>query len=509
MERSMKKFAGLVVILAVLILGGYYVTGLITERTLKKNVMMINQSSGLFVDIKQYDRGWFTSLAKLSWRLHIPERLVKNQDGQSTTVPAQDYDLDMPLTIYHGPVIIADSGVKFGLGYASTDLALPPTYDAQFSTMFTPESVKPRVNLNVLVNYLNRSRLRVTVPTFKVISKDGKDEFDWLGLENDVTISSNLDVIKGDLTIDGMHLKKDNMHTTVGKMTSDYDLKETKEGLYLGDAKLSFPSLIIKDNEQTIFELQKFDMYSESNIDSGLFSTYFKASIEKIMAQGKEYGPGVFKMDLKNLDAEVLARINKDSNKLQQGTEQERQQALFNLLPELPKLFGQGAVLDVSELSFVMPEGKLEGELSIKLPKGEITNPFQLIQKVIGEGNIKLPAIVVKNIVTASTKKKLAQQPALQQAIVNEMQNSGTLSDDVNASVQPNPQQPADSQISADSVNLDIDNRAQAQADQHIAIMVQNGFLVKNGEDYTIEFKLEEGQLFINGKQFNPSMVKY
>ena len=73
----MKKLAGLIIILAVLILGGYYGMGVLTERTIKKNIEVINQSNGLFAQIEQYNRGWFSSDAKIKWRLHVPERWLK------------------------------------------------------------------------------------------------------------------------------------------------------------------------------------------------------------------------------------------------------------------------------------------------------------------------------------------------------------------------------------------------------------------------------------------------
>ena len=41
----MKKLAGLIIILAVLILGGYYGMGVLTEKTIKKDIAIINQSN--------------------------------------------------------------------------------------------------------------------------------------------------------------------------------------------------------------------------------------------------------------------------------------------------------------------------------------------------------------------------------------------------------------------------------------------------------------------------------
>lgn len=521
----MKKFLGLVVILAAIVLGGYYGMGIITERTLKKNVVLINRSNGLHVDVQEYHRGWFTSNAKFHWRLHIPERIVKNQDGQSSTVPAQDYNLDMPLKVYHGPIIFADNSVRFGLGYAHTDLNLPQEFTQQFADLFSADSVKPEMKVSVLVNYLNRSRLRIQIPAFKLIAKDGTGNFEWLGLTNDVTVSSNLGTVKGDLIIEGVNLSKDTTKATLGKVTSDYDLHQTKEGLYLGEANLSFPSLIVTDKDQKVFQVEKFDVHSSSDIDGGLFNSYFKTSLDKVIAGSKVYGPGLLKMSIKNLDAQVLAKINQQANQLQQGLEADRQQALMALLPELPKLFSKGAEFEVSELSFVMPEGRLEGNILVSLPKGDITNPFQLIQKIQGQGQVKIPAVILQGIMQQSIKQQLTQ-PNLQQAMTQQMQAAsqspdatatGTTAEPAQANAVPGattttPATGTDNSSAATPAPVDtaadIDQKAKSQADQKLANLVQSGILVRKGDDYVVEFKLADGQLTVNGQPFNPATMK-
>ena len=539
----MKKFAGLVVILAVLILGSYYGMGLITERTLKKDINMVNKSGGLHIDILEYHRGWFTSNAKFNWQLHIPERVVKNQDGQSTTTPAQDYAIDMPLTIYHGPIIFADSGVQFGLGYAYTDLVLPPKYDESFSTTFATGSSKPKLDMSVLVNYFNKSRMRINVPQFKLLTKDTNGQFEWLGMTNDVTVSSNLNTIDGDLTIDGMNFLKDDVKGTIGKVTSDYDLHQTKEGLYLGDASLSFPSVVITQKDQKIFEMEHFDVKTSSYIDGGLFSSDFKTSLEKIIANGKTYGPALLKMSIKNLDAQILAQLNDQVNKMQQAPEQQRQQIMISMLPELPKLFSKGAEFQISEVSFVMPEGKIEGDLLVALPKGDVSNPFELIQKVSGQGKLKVPAPVLKEILLTSAKQQLSQ-PSIQQAMIDHMQSNDQASaanqpatteakDVAGTDAKPNPDNQAATTVAVDNQTTavvvdnqvttspqpqpvsppltgpELDKKAAVVADQKLASLVQSGLFVTNGSDYVVEFKLAAGQLSVNGQPFNPAMMKF
>ncbi len=540
----MKKLIGLVVIIAALVLGGYYGMGLITERTIKKNVEIINQTNGLFVDIDQYDRGWYSSTAVLNWRIHIPERLTRNQNGQSTTVPAQDYKVQMPLIVYHGPFIFSDSGLKFGLGYARSEVVLPPEYVALFVNTFTNESTKPKLNLSLFVNYMNDTQLHIGLPTFKLISKQGGDQFEWGGMDSHITVSSNLHDIDGALTLDGISLTKNKTRAALVKLTSSYDLHQTEQGLYLGEASLTLPSFVVSENDQKVFGLEQFDLRSSSEVEGGLFNTYFKTSLNKMTAQGKTYGPALLEMSIKNLDAQVLAEINAQANKIQQGTDIERQKAFLAMLPELPKLFGKGAQFQVSKLSFIVPEGAIEGDMLVSLPKGDTGNIFQLLQKVQGHGKLRVPAVVLKELAIASAKQKLLSQPTLQQAMVQQMTNANPA--DVQAQsaeakaqeaqeqaaiaqvqaakkaqgqtteapaaageVQNNPSQDGSQEQSKPMTVAEVEQQATAEATQKLSAMVQAGLITLQGSDYVIEVDLAQGQLSVNGKSFTPAMMQF
>lgn len=525
----MKKLIGLVVIIAVLVLGGYYGMGLVTERTLKKNVDAINQSNGLYVDIQSYDRGWFTSTAMLNWRLHIPERLTKDQDGQSRTVPAQDYTIQMPLAIYHGPIIYSDTGVRFGLGYAHSDLTMPQTYAEKFSNLFTTESTQPKLDLSISVSYLNKSRLHISLPTFKLIAKQGGDQFEWFGMDSSVSVSSDRQNIDGNMTIEGASFTKNKMKATLSKVSSEYNFHQTEAGIYLGDADVTMPSLVVQENDQKILDVEQFGLHSSSGIDDGLFNSFFKTSLDKVTTHGKTYGPAILEMSIKNLDAKVLGDINEQANKIQQGSDTERQQALFAMLPELPKLFAKGAQFEISKLSLVMPEGAVEGALLVSLPKGDAGNPFQLLQKMQGHGNLKMPATVVRGLVMASVRQKLMSQPTLQQAMVQQMKNDDPTQTNDPATSQANDpasapaSDPAKEQVSgaqSDQTEVspdqskpmtpaDIDQQATVQTDQKLSTMEQVGLLSLQGKEYVIEVNLVQGQLSVNGKPFNPAMMQF
>ncbi|WP_133130887.1 YdgA family protein [Legionella yabuuchiae] len=537
----MKKLVGLIIILVVLILGGYYGTGMMTERTLKKDITLVNQANGLNVTINRYDRGWFTSKADLLWKVHVPERVVKGQDDHPTLVPAQNYTMDMPLSIYHGPVIFAKDGVHFGLGYAKTELNLPDQFKEKFSETFANESTTPKLNVSVLVNYLNRSRFRAQLPQFTLIAKDGGGTFEWHGMTSDVTLTSQLDHIDGDMNIKGINVKKDQMTATVSQVSSEYNLYQAENGLYLGQASFSLPSVLVTNHDQKTFELSKFNAHTKSDIEDGLFHSHLEVSLNQLYMDGKTYGPGEIKLAIKNLDADVLAKINEQANQVQGSSDAERQQALFTILPELPKLFSKGAQLEVTTLSFVMPEGNIEGNLTLNLPQGDSSNPFQLIQQIRGEGHLKMPAEFVKQGFKEAAKRQLIKQPSLQDALANQMQMhaadeqqeqvqqpagneaqaAGAQNQDGDTQpqgkVKPQEQAaqsdattaPAEQPVTKQMTLAELDQKAEAKAQEKLDALVAAGALEKQGNEYVIHVTLSEGQLTVNGNPFNPAMVQF
>ncbi|KTC72405.1 putative membrane protein YdgA-like protein [Legionella birminghamensis] len=491
----MKKLLGVVVILAALIIGGYFGMGVMTERTIKKDAAIVNQSNNIFIDIPEYHKGLFKSDAKLNWKFHAPERVETDENGQTVTIPAQDFQGQMPLTVYHGPIIF-HKGVRFGLGYAETTIPLPDEAQAQFKQMFTADSTAPQLKLSLFVNYLNNSRVKMEIPSFKMVAQQGGGEFEWLGMSSATTITSNIDKVKGDITIEGMRFAKPDAKVTgsIGEISSEYNLYKADNGLYFGDASISFPSVVVKADTTSLFELDGLDMYSSSDIDGDLFNSHFKVSLNKMLIEGQTYGPGNFELAIRNLDANVLAKLNQQIQQAQQGSEQEKQQALMAMLPDVPKLFARGAEFEISELSFAMPEGTIEGTLLVSLPKGDIGNPFEVMQKIQGNGKLKVPAPILKKLMTQSNKQRLGSQAA-QQELVQQIQNAQA--------------QGGNTAAATTASTPDTTQQAAAMTDQQIASMLQSGLIVQQGNDYVVELSLNQGQFIVNTKPFTPAMLKF
>lgn len=518
----MKKIGVLLIILAALVLGGYYGMGFITEKTVKHDLESINKSNGLSVKTVVYERGFYSSKALLDWHLHVPERIVTSETGQSELIPAQEYEMRMPLVIHHGPIIVANNTVKFGMGYANATIPLPEKYLDQFNKLFTSNSSQPKLNFSIFVNYLNNSKIELEVPSFKLIAKEG-GQFELDGMTSYVEVNDKARNLKGEITVDGFQLQKEDVKAKSGKIDLYYNIFRAENGLYLGTASMSYPSLLINKKEEKLFEVTDFSLYSRSDVEAGLFASKLSLSVDKIYAQGKNYGPGKVQMVIKNLDAEVLATIQKKQQaNAQQGTQLDNPPSLLTILPDVPKLLSRGPEFEISELSFVMPEGTLEGSLSIQLPKNEASNPFELVQKMKGKGQIKVPSEVVKMALDESNRQKLLTQrnlPAAPTEVVKQADSNAKANAEGNASnekakpgVQTNAPSATDTNASiptptstAAPLEEQITNMTKIQLDS----MLQSGLLRKDGSYYVIDAVLEEGKLTVNGKPFNGAMVKF
>ncbi|MDP3704726.1 MAG: YdgA family protein [Legionellaceae bacterium] len=500
----MKKLVGFVVILAALVLGCYYGMGVLTERTLKKNIDVLNQSNGVTVVLKQYKRGWFTSDAMLDWTLTVPARDV-NINGQTIKEPEQTFTAQMPLGIDHGPFIFANSNIMFGLGYANSHVLLPAQYEDKFTEQYTPESIKPSLELSAFVSYLNNTCLQLIAPKFNLISKQGNNTFQWLGMSSEVKITSNKKHISGQLMINGLTWLKDHVKGVLTNIKSDYDLHVTPDGLYLGDANLYLPAAVVTKDNDALFEVKDLEAHSSSQVTKGLFSSSFKLALNRLFLNQKEYTSCSVDLSIKNLDSNVLTDMNSKLSKTHQGSDSDRQRVLLSMLPDISLLVNKGAVFEMSDLTIGMPNGVIKGKVIISLPHENVTNPFQLIQKIKGNGKLSVSAAVLKTCLSDSLRHRIQASVTFQQAMA---QSAETQSEqNKSLTVEPPATEPAQAKPPVITA-AEIDQQAMTQADQKIAELLKSGVILAQGMDYVTEFKVADGQLLINGKAFNPAMLQ-
>lgn len=461
----MKKWTGILLSLVVLLLIAYTIMGFIVKNTLNQNINSIPQNSIVGVKLNDYQRGWFSSQAVLSIKMNIPAQESKDEHGVAKMQPPVNFELNYPLIIKHGPVICSDSGIHLGIGYVTT---------------------QPQSHYYVVVNFFNETWARYAFPSFTFKGGSGADfaEFSWQGLSATLGTSASLNNILGDWNLYGLNGSANNAAFQLGKVSDEFNLTHARDGLWLGKNHFSLLSASMSQANQKLFDLQGVELGSSSGVTEGLFNVDFSLSMDKLFVDNKTYGPGSLQLAIRNLDADAMASINQRA-----WTAMQNNQNSVLLIPELlsnvPKLLSKGSELEFSA-AVGLPEGKTTATFKLTLPKTDISDPAQLLQKANGTGQVKAPISVVKELITALLKNNNKQQ---ERTTPTSQQPTTATS------------LPAISTVTSAPTNPD--DEIQKQADKVLQNLLEKGYIKVDGNSYFVDLKIENQKIFMNGQLFD------
>lgn len=459
----MKKWTGVLLSLILLMLLTYYFMGYIVKDTLHKNIHALIKTPILSVHLNDYKRGWFSSQALLKLKMHVPAQTTTDKNGVSSTQPPVDFDLNFPLMIHHGPFIKTDTGIRFGIGAVTT---------------------QPETHYGVLITYLNRTFLKYTLPSFSMKGTVGGTpneafQVNWLGLIAEVEATTRLKQITGSLTLNGLNASAAKTSVNISKLMNQFKVYRTKENLWLGYNTLSIPLIEVEAAQSKTFQLNQFIFRIGSGIRQKSLNIDYAMSLKQLLVNGNSYGPGSFKLSLKNLNPTAMAQIHKQEVNLLEN-EGNPTLASLALLAELPQLLSQGPELELSDCSFRLPDGIVTGYLRVSLPKSDAITTDKLLKSASGEGQFKAPMTLVKQLL-------------VQSLTTNQPENKSASSTD----------------ISTSSTIAPISNEdPEKKADQILKNYADKGLLKIEGSDYIIHFTLENQQMKINGQVFNPDTLQ-
>ncbi|VEB37248.1 putative virulence protein [Legionella sainthelensi] len=466
----MKKWIGFPLSLVVLVLITYDLMGLMVQSTLNKVINKIPQNSIMNLQIDKFQHGWFSSEALWVFKMHIPAQTIMDKNGVPQTEPPLDFEMTLPITIKHGPVFFTSNGIRFGIGAITT---------------------QPETHYGAFINYLNQIIIKYNLPSFGIRVKEASNneefQFNWMGLSALLSLSSNIDNLDSYLKLYGVDGSGNNSVFKIGAITYSFNSKRIQEWLWIGKSYFNISSISVTSNNQNILDLQEFDFILSSDIKNETLNFDCKLSLQKLLANNQNYSPAMLKLSLKNLDPEVMAKLNKQTFSMLQTVDSHL--VALGLATQLPKLLSKGPVLELSEMTINLPEGKIVGNFKISLPKTEINDLSKAMQQAQGQGYFKAPITIVKELITSSIRSNLSSRQETEQTSQNQ-----------DASAQ--------SPANTTSRTPDLDEEAKNQTNQILQNLVEKGFLKIKDNDYILQFKLENQQVIVNGKLFTPEMLR-
>lgn len=486
--------ASMVVVIGLLVVS-YYITGIKAEKEFYAFLKVANNIPNLKVSADHYQRGWLKSTVHIHAVLHRPEQQY-TQENTVKTLPAQDASFSFNTAIYHGPIIFTNHHVALGLGYARAKVPLPEQVLSQFQTLFASNSTKPVFVASLLLQYRGKLNINFDIPPFKLFIKGNSGQLDWAGLRSHWMLCPRLAQTKGEIIFKGATFRHGESGGEVGPAHLIYNLKNSKEGRMTGKAKLSFKKIQMQASPEKTFSVDGFQAISETHIKKGLIDSSLKADVDQILFHGVNYGPGTLSTKLNNLDAEALNKIQEQLQEASNShlTDAQQQVAMLIILPELPKLLGKGAEFDMKQFQLSLPQGILEATAKINIPQSAnlSQNPVELINATHAKIDAEVPVSWLQNLMTDFLEFKIQQR----QLMLQQLKSDKKMSDNIAAKEEK-----------ALSVE-DIKKLAQQQSMIELNNFVENHWLIKKDNLYSIGIIFQNGALMVNGRPFNGDMIQ-
>lgn len=487
----MRRILVTVAVVAVLLLGAPYLMGMMAQKQVNKMVTKVNQENpSVKLNITSYERGWTSSVAHIEMVPALPQ--LRKAAG--------DFKLKLKEKISHGPVIFSDTGPKLGMAYIKSKLSLSPEMEKDLNDFFKDQSKKPKIISRWLIGLTGNTVHKAKIPAFDFKLKEKAAEFSWKGLVTSAKISSNIDAITGRTEFGGFSLSLRGFDLQVANITVDLDTHEAIPGLWVGDVVFALPRLSVKMLGKDRLLLTDLKMATNTSLQGELFAGNLAASMGRLQVDSMSYGPMIFALSMKNFDAKSLVEIEKrlQSIRLASTTEQQRNIGL-SIVPLLPALLDKGAELSVDKLQARIPEGDITANGFARINKaGKDDQPLPqgLQTRLEVELKLRVPQALMKRLLATQSMKNVEALRARQRAALEAHQKQLAAQQQAQAEAASAAPSPAPRVLSDEQAQ----QVANLQAQQQIDALIKQGYLVAQGNDYSVSLSFHKGKVTVNGK---------
>jgi len=350
----------------------------------------LNESGVVNFTVIKLDRGWFSteSIIEAEMGASLSQKMKKlsTADGETPVLILKN-------TIHHGPF-------PFIKGHFSP-VPVVATMDTHFLKSISSD--EPLVNMDYsMLTHLGlggNSRVKVDIPEWDGPIESGKANMQWKGLQADLNLSKGLDA--ADITINApyLNIKGETGSMLLESLTVDSMSTVGIEGLSLGSAQFKIAKIVIEDKKTGVdFSINDIGIDSETTATGDSINSVTQFNLATFTMSGEKFGPGVFSLAFRNLDAGAIARIsNKYKEVSSQGNVPPEQMNMMlgaTLLSEMSNLLQKGPEIEMSEISLGSSSGKLMGNARLTVDNSRpelLTNPMLIKDAIIGEVDLEIP----------------------------------------------------------------------------------------------------------------------
>lgn len=418
-----------------------YILGYSLEKEVKSYGEQVPPHAGYSLDVKNYHRGWFRSTADITLHLDL------TQKEQNKELKLPDFvNITFSNVVHHGPFIITKNTneFKFARAYIESTVSNPPV-PVQFTALWKfGGSMKTLANAEKIAFTVNNGHGASVVIQGLDAKQLAKHDFNSVDTNFELEGFDAFDKTEG-------RLKVQNVSHTSSFERADFDF-------WVGRGETKIGNIKVDSIKNDSFEIQGLSLNQTSDIANGRAKGSIELTINSVSVNDKDYGKQVLSVSVDNLDVESL-------NQLTEALEQQ-QKSNMPLIPfgktyrAMLVFLSKGLHMSIDKLDVNTIWGRLNADIDINLPESQ-TNLGTLEQVI---DNIK----AVANILVPN---KLVEQMAIMW-------------------VKAQSEKPEETKVDATQINNTLQN------------WLNNGWLIKENDNFKLQLRVENSQILINDKPF-------
>jgi uncharacterized protein YdgA (DUF945 family) len=412
----MKKLVLILLLVGIAGLGAVSVWGsLRAKQEYRSLILAIAESPDTRVLEASYERGWLQSKSRASVEIRGPlgESFQKWLVGLGREEVRGRVGVRMRQTIEHGymPMVEWLTGGLKGtpiVGRVETHFELDKETQSEIAAVL---GRVPPVSVSTVIRASGVGESSVIVPAQHLESKLGRDEgggwiADWKGLRGNLVYTTDFDRFAASFHSAGVEGSRAGSLFALRDLKWSADLTRDESGLLVGGVKAGIGSFRLASGEEGApgLELDDWAMSQSNLVEAGSFGSALEIRVQAIRLGDQAFGPGKAELELRNLDARSLARLQgRGAGGLAPPDSQDLTHASVGAaaMGLLPDLVSRSPQLEIRTLRLATPSGEVEAKLRIDLDGSRpdfLSNLFTLLLVLEIHAELECPAEILDGL---------------------------------------------------------------------------------------------------------------
>ena len=263
------------------------------------------------------------------------------------------------------------------------------------------------------------------------------------------------------------------------ELWANYHLTHDPSGLMTGQIKFKIQDLKMKKPASPAYELSNLTLHSSANVEQEFFSTAFQVKLDSWQTDKNHYGPLNMDLEVSKVHALSLSHLQDMLKPEENASPSFRQRNIWSVMASVPELLKHGLVIDLKDFHLVTVDGEIDAKAHLGLDP-DMASSFlgmQLMQHLSGSFDLSFAQSILSQVLIRLVKDQLYLQQGSKQTTM----------------------EPAQAK--------EIEQAAHARVQQKLEQMVKEGVLLSQESKYLMHFKLNQGKLLLNNKEFDPSWL--